>query len=128
MIKVIEKGYRLEVESWENDGDNYRTIFKTVNTLEEVRRLHTICNTLFKSRNKNGVGNSMDGRGDYIILEFFKENPSLFIGISEEDIIDYVSELGYDLMGGSEYYDFRVCDSCKVVYFPEDVYAEEIIL
>ena len=30
MKTVVKKGYTLEVTSWENDGDNYRTEFKTV--------------------------------------------------------------------------------------------------
>lgn len=41
--KIVEKGYTLEVTSWENDGDNYRTLFKTYETQEEAL---TICNLL----------------------------------------------------------------------------------
>jgi hypothetical protein len=130
MVKVIEKGYTLEVTSWENDGDNYNTESLTVDTIEEAKRIHTICTTLFKSGNngEGGIGNSMDGEEDDTILEYVKNNPDLFPELegSEEEIIDYIQELSRELMGNSEYYDYRVCASVLVTYSPEDIYLEEI--
>jgi len=129
--KVISKGYTLEVTSWENDGDNNRTQHKTVDTIEEAKRLHTICTTLFKSRSyrEGGIGNSMDGEGYNTILKYVEKNKDLFPELEGEDddfIIDHILHLAHELMGGSEYYDCRVCQSVIVTYSPEDVYLEEI--
>lgn len=131
MKKVIKKGYTLTIISWENDGDNYRTKSKTVQTREEAEKLFKICSTVFKSCNNNngGVGNSMNGRADYVIINFVEENPEMFselIDMKEDSIIEYFNDIGYELMGGSEYYNFRVCESCSVTYSPEDVYLQEI--
>jgi hypothetical protein len=131
MVKVIEKGYTLEVTSWENDGDNYNTESLTVDTIEEAKRLHTICTTLFKSCNngEGGIGNSMDGEENDTILEYVENNKDLFPEFEGEDddfIIDHILHLACKLMGGSEYYDCRVCESVLVTYSPEDIYVEEI--
>lgn len=143
MKKVIEKGYTLTVTSWENDADNYRTETKTVVTREEAEQLHKICTELFKSKNRGegGVGNSMDGDCGEIVLNYYESNKDLltfepFINLQkriddypdevEELIFDCFQDLAYELMGGSEYYDFRVCESCDVTYSPEDIFLEEI--
>lgn len=138
MIKVINKGYTLKVTSWENDGDNYKTKFKTVDTIEEAKRLKKICTELFCSCNngKGGVGNSMDGEGKIVVVDYFEKNKDLFpeldgkdfeeIMDGEEEIMDYFTELAYSLMGGSDFYDFRVCESVSTTYSPEDIYLEEI--
>lgn len=131
MVKVINKGYTLTVTSWENDGDNYRTKHKTVDTIEEAKRLHTICTTLFKSRNngEGGIGNSMEGEENDTILEYVENNKDLFPefeGEEDDFIIDHILYLAYELMGSSEYYDCRVCESVVVTYSPTDFYLEEI--
>lgn len=119
---VIEKGYTIEVTSWENDGDNYNTESITVETLEEARKIYRVCNELFKSCNngEGGIGNSMGGECEEVIEEYIKNNPEL--NLTEDEI----SDLSYDLMGSSEYYDFRVCESVSVTYSPGDIYLEEI--
>jgi hypothetical protein len=119
---VIEKGYTLEVTSWENDLDNYNTESMTVETLEEARRIYRVCTELFKSCNngEGGIGNSMSGECEDVIEEYIKDNPELNL---DEDTI---SNLAYELMGSSEYYDYRVCESVSVTYSPEDIYLEKI--
>jgi hypothetical protein len=117
---VIEKGYTIEVTSWENDGDNYNTESMTVETLEEARRIYRVCNELFKSDDEGGVGNSMSGESEEVIEEYIENNPEL--KLTEREIRD----LSYDLMGSSEYYDYRVCESVSVTYSPEDIYLEKI--
>lgn len=129
--KVINKGYTLEVVSWENDGDNYKTKFKTVDSIEEASKLVKICNEVFTSCNNGdgGVGNSMDGESNHVLLEYVEENKKLFPGLVEEDaILNYFRDVSYGLMGGSECYDFRICESVKVTYSPEDIYLEVIEL
>ncbi len=123
--KVINKGYTLEVVSWENDGDNYRTKSKTVESLDEAARINKICKELFCSG--SNVGNSMNNEADEILIDYVKENQELFPDLKNDDeILDYFEDLGYELMGNSEYYDFRVCESIKITYSPEDIYLETI--
>ena len=54
------QGYMLRITSWENDGDDYRTVEHQGLTLEEVKFYVEVAN-LFKSCNdwkKPGFGNS----------------------------------------------------------------------
>lgn len=141
--KVISKGYTLEITSWENDGDYSDTKTITVKTKEEAKMIHQICTTLFKSCNNgaNGVGNSTDRERDFAVIEYYEENKDTltyepFIELnaimevgdyeSEDLIFDFFLDFAAVLMGSSDFYDFRVCESVTVTYSPEDVYLEEI--
>jgi hypothetical protein len=139
--KIINKGYTIEVVSWENDADNYATHSITVKTLEEAKKLYLICTELFPSgsNNETYIGNSMDDEYNDRIISFINKYPSLFSDLDLEsinknaeeeenyDIIsDYFKNLAYSLMGSSEYYDYRVCESCNVFYSDKDIYLEEI--
>lgn len=132
---IIEKGYTITVTSWENDGDDYNTLSKTVNTKEEARKLYKIYTELCKSE---VIGNSMDGESTQTIINYVNNNKELFLDIDwdiinskdEDDAQDYLMDYFHellDLLGSSEYYDFRVCESCIVNYSPEDIYLEKII-
>jgi len=124
-IKVIDKGYTLAVTSWENDGDYERVQTHCVDNIEDAELIYRLCTELFTSR---GVGNSLEGEEDYKILEYVKDNPNLFSGFHPEtNFIDLIYNLGHELMGGSNDYDFRVCESCVVTYSPEDIYVEQVI-
>jgi len=112
---VVNKGYTLEVVSWENDSDSYKTKYKTVSTETEARAIVKICKELFEV-----LGNSMDGEWDSIIEEYIKENPEL------ELTRDKIYNLAYDLMVGPEWYDFRVCESVTVTFSPENIEVEVI--
>ena len=134
-IKVINKGYTLQVTSWENDGDSYQTKSKTVDTIEEVKLLHSLLQ-LCTSENNNppGVirlGNSVGGFSEDqedLLRGFFIENNIDFEDEEGEYIHEaFMEEVG-DLLGGSEFYTCRVFDSCSVTYSPEDVYLEEVKL
>lgn len=121
-ILIRQKGYTLEVVSWENDGDNYNTVYKTVETIKEARMLYKLCTELFCSKHngKKGLGNSMEGEGDKTIKKYIEENPELDL------TRDKIYDLSYELMSSSEYYDFRVCESVTVTYLVADVYATSI--
>lgn len=115
-----------------NDGDNYNTITKVVETKEQAERIQKMCKELFVSCNngKGGVGNSMDMEQIDRVIEYLENNqkdfPDLEEITDEEEIFDYFLQEAYDLMGGSEYYDFRVCQSCTVTYSDKDIYLEEV--
>lgn len=120
-VKVASKGYTIEVESWENDGDNYKTQRMTVETLEEAQKIKKICKELFVSCNNDegGIGNSMDGECDWVIDQYIEENPEM------ELTREYIRKIS-ELLDNSEYYDYRVCESVVVTYLEEDVYAQLI--
>jgi len=83
MDKVIMKtGHTLEVTSWENDGDNYRTLSLHCKSIDEVYALEHMFKTIFISSNNgdDGIGNMMDDCGDeakYVILHYLVEHPAL---------------------------------------------------
>ena len=133
MKTVVKKGYTLEVTSWENDGDNYRTKFKTVESEERAKALVHLCKNVFASNNNGGggIGNLCDGEestAEGIIMDYLEENTAILPkeGMSDDDKYDYVMSLAYDLLGGSEWYVCRICESVKVTYSAEDIKLQEV--
>jgi len=135
--KVVEKGYTLHVTSWENDGDNYRTKTKTVETKDEAVLLRDMCLTLFTSNNRSelGIGNLTEGKEDKAmerIISFFQLNPSLYQICQvenvedDEEVYERCMEMNWELMGGSDFYISRVCEKVELTYSPVDVYVDLI--
>lgn len=170
--KVINKGYTVEVISWENDGDNYKTKSSTFETLEEAKAVKHMCENLFISNyDDKTLGNKMDDEYEDCMLiaaRYLVENPHLLslnkgvikpLDLKDEIITEYEEELQQDpnlkweelipeylevkedlvgdwwdtishinseLLGYSEYYFSRVCESCTIFFSPEDVYLEVI--
>ena len=130
-IKIADKGYTLKVVSWENDGDHYNTLRKTYQDKELAIAVAKMCVELFKS-----IGNSMDDDEKETAIDYMKKHPILITEKydgEDEDDEDYDDFLYYlcqkyswDLMGSSEYYDFRKCESVVIFYSPVDVMIEEI--
>lgn len=145
--QTIPKGFIVEVSSWENDGDDYETIQKqgvSSAYIEVVQRLFP----LFKSRcnNKGCFGNTCDGEVDlynlaeaaydalknmeqevvykvlgYDILALQYENEAIPFETFEQAgkaVQEFVLD---NITGYSEYYDFRVAETLKVYYLPDDV-------
>lgn len=133
---IIPKGYTLEVTSWENDGDHYNTIRKTVTTIEEVKSWNAMMQ-LCKSQNSKsgGLGNSyggFDSKQEQMATDFMKEHYKVLMPDLDEEIEDdwvyMFTDLAGQLLGYSEHYSCRVMESCTITYSPEDIYVEEIIL
>lgn len=125
--KIIEKGYTLTVDSWENDGDNCKTKSMTVESPEKARALTRMCNEVFTS-----IGNMNEDEVDQakqIILPFMKSHPELWKTPTdtEDELVDICMDYNHQLMGGSEYYYSRVMESCMVTFSPEDIFLEEIV-
>jgi aromatic ring hydroxylase len=140
-MNKINKGYTLTVTSWENDGDNYRTKSKTVQTLEEAKvwnEMMQMCTSKNTSEEVK-LGNTYDGydeKQEQLILDFIKKHHNTF-NISQKDLedledtydfIELFSDLSCELLGGSEDYMCRVMESCIVTYSPVDVIPEIIEL
>jgi hypothetical protein len=132
--KVINKGYTLEIRSWENDGDLNSIKKVTYEDKELAIEIAKMCQNLFCSKNDkgNGIGNTLNGDENEVfseIVNYVNEHPLLLQGdeIKEENIPEYIMEMYNDeLLGYSEYYYSRVCESVKITYSPEDIYLEEI--
>jgi hypothetical protein len=80
--KVVGKGYTLEVVSWENDGDNYRTKSMTFDSIEEAQAVKHMCEKLFScnSEEDGGIGNLMDDDDEEaknIIVSYLIKSPDL---------------------------------------------------
>ncbi len=133
MKTVVKKGYTLEVTSWENDGDNYRTKFKTVQSEDRAKAIVDLCKSVFASNNNGGggIGNLCEGKestAERIIIDYLDENPAILPkeGMSDDEKYDYVMELAGELMGYSEWYVCRICESVNVTYSAEDVKLQEV--
>lgn len=130
--KVISKGHTLEVSSYVNDGDDYKTNSLTFESKEKAIAVHQLCKNVFISRYKGGIGNSdEDERFDELIIGYMRENPNLYLdnsNPSDEDLINICMRFNYDLLGSSEGYYSRVFESAKLYYSKEDVYLDEIEL
>lgn len=134
--KIIEQGYRFEIESWENDGDNYKTIIKTVKTQEEVFAIQELLEFVH-ANNKNDIGNTYEDFSNKqleLIREFIDKNPLLF----EKDILSGRFHVNYDdslqelfikvvseCLGDGEFL-CRCCEKYSITYSQEDVYCEII--
>ena len=151
MQKIIHpKGYTVEVVSWENDGDNYKTLSYTVDTLEEANDLRELAKQCYSTNSGAegaiNLGNVTSNRDNYsyAIAHFMGTHSSLIkdknvlkelseIDLTTEDIEDetlteHLTEIFFEyndsLFSGSEYYLSRVLESVSITYLAEDVKAE----
>lgn len=130
--KIIgNKGYTLEVYSWENDGDNYRTRHFLTKSKNEALAVKRLCDNVFKAHHdcEFGISNDCDATiekyRDRIIK--FMSNDEYFKSFDElTEMVEYVKTVAGRTMGYSEYYNCRVCESCEITFLKEDVYAEII--
>lgn len=60
MNDTIPAGYSLSVKTWENDGDNYKTVIKYGLSFTEAKFLIDICK-MFISKSEGGFGNIYNG-------------------------------------------------------------------
>lgn len=139
MDKILYKaGYTVRVTSWENDGDNYKTVDCHIGEKENVDVVVKFAN-LFRSKNSNpsGIGNLLDDEiyeANYDLVTFYEQNMPWFCadidldGVTDEDegnkiigncMLDFAGRLG--LSGNSEYFATRVLEKIEVLYFENDV-------
>jgi len=123
---VVREGYTLEVVSWENDGDNYRTKSMTFDDKETAVLVLEMCKVLFDSG--NGIGNMM--KDEYTqakskIIDYMKSHPSLCDDATDGDeLVTICMDYNYKLFGNSEYYYSRVFESGVVYYSPKNIYFD----
>ena len=136
-VKVVSKGYTLTVVSWENDGDNYNTKTKTVQTEEEAKvwwNMMQLCKSKNHSKENITLGNTYNGfnsKQKEIAINFLKENHKILlpddnIEENEDNLVDWFCDLAGELLGHGENYACRVMETTTVTYSSEDIYVDEI--
>jgi hypothetical protein len=132
---LAEKGYTLEVTSWENDADNYKTESMVFDTEDEAKKIAKMCKDIFcsGSNGKGGIGNFSEGEGERardIVLEYLDENQILENqdGMTDDEKFENAMEINRELLGYSEYYYARVFESAKLFYSPETLVLKTISL
>ena len=140
MKTLLKKGYTLEVVTWENDGDNYETNFQTFESKEEALKVSYILKNVFVSINngQGGVGNSSERDVEEVecIIEEFHEKLDIFtedelstirsITWSKYPMTHVIRDKYRELLGYTEWYLFRVFESARILYTPEDIKVEVI--
>lgn len=125
----IEAGYQLHITSWTNDGDSYNTTIHSGLIKEDVQFLLEVVRP-FKSCHRGGSFGNNDSCTEAIddhILECFRNHKNLssskYAEWTEEGLEESggLSDLAYDLVGRDEYCGWRVFESFKVFYFPNDL-------
>ena len=118
----IPVGYQLHVTSWENDGDNFDTKILSGLTAEDVA-VYVDLLSLLVSASAGGFANRNNidiERVALAVREKLAAHPKLSDGIRKDFLecdMDSVRDPMGDLLGYSEYVDFRVFASCKVYLF-----------
>lgn len=130
MLKVINKGYTIKLNSSENDGDYKETVEKTFDNLNDIK---FILDCIKLAKEYFGYCNSyrdvdnleLDENGETLIRNLFKfYNKEL-----DEFILDCFLETCMEFLGYSyEGYVLREIDSYNVFYSPEDIYLEKVEL
>lgn len=112
MNKTIKEGYHIEVTTWENDGDNYKTESFHVLTWDQVHSRISLCE-LFGS--KGTLGNSDTSyEDDNDVSEAVKE-----FGLTEDDAHEYIGT-----WSEGEYW--RNVERINVFFTPKDVTIEQV--
>lgn len=129
---IHNKGYTVTCKSWENDADNYQTNNLTVPTLEiaiELKELCLLCRS--KNRVKTCVGNTYDNYTNAqikTIVEFVKSHRLLFPDVEEtydeDDFIDTFNETQVGILGYSQDFTCRVCETVDILFSDKDIYVQ----
>lgn len=145
-MSTIKAGYRITVESWENDADNYRTLsIDGIKDKEYVAFLVDVMNLLRSGTNSDytetfgNISNYGSARSSENIdkykkalialcdkhnaIKFFMEDDDTEEGFEAHE---YVEEVISELHGNSEDFYNRVTDSVVVEYIPNDVVFEDV--
>lgn len=139
----IKAGFRLEVETWENDADNYRTEVLDGLTEAEVKFYVEVAKAHYSRHDPSmkGFGNmyepDKEEKEKYTdaMRAIFRKHVVILSNIwddfepgwiDEKSFLDMVHGVNYDLgLSGSEYYFTRVTDSIKVSYTPVEIILED---
>ena len=129
-MKIIEKGYHIEITTSENDGDNYKTEEFIVSSMEEVEMIIRFIKYFYdcnRDNTKPTFGNSNNNSHSYQSFEEYIKNndKSLFdliINIKEDNndykkIIKNLVEEYIGIWGDGDF--IRVLEDYNCFYVPE---------
>jgi hypothetical protein len=141
---VAKQGYRLTVNSWENDADNRRSETKDGLIYEEVAFYVNFAKLMYPKNgrgSKKGFGNLYEpdeketGKllsAFYEVIQKHKATAYRLLSIENDselldsDVMsDIFGEMHDELFGSGEFYT-RVLDDLEVVFFAEDIEADEV--
>ena len=127
-MSIIQAGYRITVVSWENDGDNYRTLTQDGLLYENVAFIVDCLKLL------SGDWGNMFLPDDKELEEFsdhirqvFKKYPTFIppdVNTTDE-VLDYFMEIVLAYTGYAEY-STRVVESITVEYVPERIEIKDV--
>ena len=138
-MTIIKAGYRLTVNSWENDADYHQSI--TVDGLIkiQVEFLIKFLSLFTSDKYGNIYGEISDAKEEALIKEvnqvisLYRNNPNLerdfgnLLNVEEIDLdLDDIISLVGDYLDYSENYYTRVFDGYIVEYLPEDIHIEDV--
>ena len=133
--EVVKKGYTLVVTSWENDGDNYKTLSLTIEDKEQATKTAKLIRELFCSaqNGETGIGNLCEDELDIaeeIILDYLEENDVFEDqeNMTDKQKIKAVMNINYSVLGGCEWYVSRVFESMEIYYSPDPIFVETVTL
>jgi len=146
---MIPRGYQLQITSWENDGDYYNT--QIVNGLTASQAAFYVEFAELFGDSGIETGNCCDNEEVEwaklykAVLEICERYPNAFASFvydnwindldkacrdaladpgdeeAEDEARTIIHEIAHELLDSSEFYVFRVFESAKIFYFPEDV-------
>lgn len=135
----IKAGYRIEVVTWENDADHYKT--KSVDGLseDEVAEIVKYLKLFKKSDWEGGLGNAYDPSDSFIdryiktLQELYEANKPVWdelLGAEEgeiEDFSEWVADcVGHELgVHGGDFFT-RVVEEFTISYTPVEIVLEDV--
>ena len=128
---VFKAGYTLRAKSSENDYDYVNTkILWIGDSLEFVEKLAEALQIINKYSNEyDGISLLDDEENDLVddMTNFLENNPTFLSGSTEDKFVE-IERYYHNLVGYSEYYNYRVIEELELIYSPEDVVLEVKIL
>ena len=129
----IKAGYKIEVTSWENDGDNYSTKSKEGLTKEQTQLYFDICDLMSGKFGNMYEPDESEKDGLYaavsvILLKHIDVTSLLYPNTDFTDLEgcnEIFSDIHYELFGSSEFYT-RVVQTLTVTYIPQDVELKDV--
>lgn len=124
----MPKGYIITYQSWENDGDDYKTHRfegKDAKQTAEIVQFVTAF-TSRSNRNKHGLGNFIDTEVYELIKDrHFDLVETAILNNPTADFEDVISDILWEYFGSSEYFCTRVYNGdISILYNPVDIVLE----
>lgn len=134
-FNTILAGYRFTFVSWENDGDNKKTIVKEGVQEAEAKLLGKLASLIQLGgcglENNYEPSEKEQKKAFKILLPIFEKHKDIFdesdMNLFRKDVgqmVDYINE---NMLGhGEDGYWMRALQSTKVEYIPEEINIEDV--